>query len=188
MIDYECSDLKLIGTLGLHFIPQKLERRQKAIEGAPLSERDKGKAMEVFHSPSDLDFMSSEERDMESENTSGPQPRKVKKLQWQRTKLRNIKSVLDRHHDSMRTPKKRRTTAPIRVSNDFSNRDRPRRSPKWAVRQPTESEFPLWTLNHNTVHQRRWSLNLTFYCTTFMYSVIANDAIRLLDRRQWTAV
>ena len=142
-IDYECSDLKLIGTLGLHFVPQKLERRQKAIEGAPLSERDKGKAMEVFHSPSALDFMSSEESDMESENTSGPQPRKVKKLQWQRTKLRNIKSVLDRHHDSMLIPKQRRTTAPIRVSNDFSNRDRPRRSPKWAVRQPTENEFPL---------------------------------------------
>ena len=45
-----------------------------------------------------LHYMSSEDSEVETTTTNGPKPRKIKKLLWERSKLRNIKAKLDEDH------------------------------------------------------------------------------------------
>lgn len=83
-----------------------------------------------------IDFMSSEESDGEHYQP-GPRPRRVIRLPWERTKLRNMKVIVDDGYAQGLTSRQKRTLAPIKVSNNQSSRLMPSNSPKWAARAPT---------------------------------------------------
>ena len=65
-----------------------------------MSEKDKERAQEILL-PSNaiiIEYISSEESDIgatENESSRGPKPRKIRKLGWERTKLRNLKARID---------------------------------------------------------------------------------------------
>ena len=78
--------------------------------------------------------MSSEESEGELEATAnGPKPRKIKKLPWERSKLRNIKARLDEDHLKGLSERQRRTTARVSRSDEASTRPCPNDGPRWAV-------------------------------------------------------
>lgn len=78
---------------------EKLSRRLSSLENkTALSEGDKVKAREILSSPNAVEYMSSEESDpgdTTEERSRGPKPRKIKKLSWERSKLKNIKEILN---------------------------------------------------------------------------------------------
>ena len=77
---------------------QKLTRRLKSLEKTPLSEKDKERAQEILLASNAVEYISSEESDIgatENESSRGPKPRKIRKLGWERTKLRNLKARID---------------------------------------------------------------------------------------------
>ena len=77
--------------------------------------------------------MSSEDSEGEV-TTIGPKPRKIKKLEWERSKLRNIKAKLDEDHLKGLSEKQRRITASVRRGDEVSSRPRPNSGPSWAIR------------------------------------------------------
>lgn len=112
---------------------QKLEHRLATPETTPLREEDKQKTLQLLSSPSALHYISSEESDGDFSGT-GPRPRKVIKLSFERTKLRNIKAALDDHRRKSMTENQKRTAAVVRQSEEVSERKAPEGSPRWAVR------------------------------------------------------
>ena len=61
------------------------------IEKATLSQEDKKKITDLLNQENAVEFMSSEEREEDEEETrTGPPKRHVKPLQWERSKLRTI--------------------------------------------------------------------------------------------------
>ena len=77
--------------------------------------------------------MSSEESDDAWSEGVGPRPRKIKKLPWERSKLRNIKAVLDRHYTSSVSDRQKRTQGAVSRDGEQSTRAAPKESPSWAV-------------------------------------------------------
>ena len=80
------------------------------VNGNP-SDADKAKAWEILCSPKALQYMSSVESEGEMSTTNGPKARKIKKIRWERSKLRNIK----------------------KRSDEVSTRPRPNGGPSWAI-------------------------------------------------------
>ena len=80
--------------------------------------------------------MSSEEScgDEPVESRNGPKPRKIKKLSWEKSKLRNIKAKLDEAYLAGLTEKRRSTSARVNRTEDESPRPHPTNGPRWAVR------------------------------------------------------
>ena len=81
--------------------------------------------------------MSSEESDpgdTTEERSRGPKPRKIKKLSWERSKLKNIKEILDECYLSGLNAKQRRTSARVTRCEEVSPRPCPVDGPRWAVR------------------------------------------------------
>ncbi|KAL9974315.1 hypothetical protein ACROYT_G011336 [Oculina patagonica] len=116
-------------------LKRKLSRRLQSLQKSTLSENDKDKAKEILSSPNAIDFMSSEESEIDDpDSTSGPKPRKTRKLTWERTKLRNIKSKLDEAHLNGLSEKQRRTSARVTRTETASVRPCPTNAPSWAVR------------------------------------------------------
>ena len=102
-----------------------------------MSESDKDKANQILTSPEALLYMSSEESD-DNEGTppnSRGSRRKIKRLPWERTKLRNIKAALDRAYEFSLTPAQKRQSGSVRRTEEFSERLPPVQSPRWAVRE-----------------------------------------------------
>ncbi|KAK2553555.1 hypothetical protein P5673_025043 [Acropora cervicornis] len=64
----------------------------------------------------------------------GPKPRKIRKLGWERTKLRNLKAQIDESHNESLSDKQRRTSAHVTRTGDLSIRPSPVNRPRWAVR------------------------------------------------------
>ena len=98
---------------------------------------DKAKARKILSSPNAVEYMSSEESDpgdMTEERSRGPKPRKIRKLSWERSKLKNIKEILDGCYLSGLNAKKRRTTVCISRCEEVSPRPCPVGGPSWAVR------------------------------------------------------
>ena len=63
-----------------------------------LSEGDKATTREILSSSNAVEYMSSEEcdpGDTTEERSRGPKPRKIRKLSWERSKVKNIKEILD---------------------------------------------------------------------------------------------
>ncbi|XP_078368216.1 uncharacterized protein LOC144652051 isoform X1 [Oculina patagonica] len=116
-------------------LKRKLFRRLQILQKRTLSENDKDKAKEILSSPNAIDFMSSEESEIDDpDSTSGPKQRKTRKLTWERTKLRNIKSKLDEAHLNGLSEKQRRTSARVNRTETASVRPCPTNAPSWAVR------------------------------------------------------
>lgn len=79
--------------------------------------------------------MSSEESEDEAEKSKGPKPRKIRKLAWEGSKLKNIKAKLDEAYLQGLSEKQRRTSARIsRSCEAISERPRPANGPRWAFR------------------------------------------------------
>ena len=57
--------------------------------------------------------LSSEESDEDGGQTSGPSARDVKPLQWERSKLRNIKAVLDATYKARMSKRQQRMAAKV---------------------------------------------------------------------------
>ena len=101
-----------------------------------LSEGDKRRAREIQTSPDALRYMSSEKscEDDAVESRSGPRPRKIRKLSWEKSKLRNIKAKLDEAYLAGLTEKQRRTSARVNRTEEESPRPNPTNGPRRAVR------------------------------------------------------
>ncbi|XP_073254674.1 uncharacterized protein [Porites lutea] len=119
-------------------LKRKLSRRLSSLENnTALSEGDKVKAREILSSPNAVDYMSSEESDpgdTTEERSRGPKARKIKKLSWERSKLKNIKEILDECYLSGLNAKQRRTSARVSRCEEVSPRPCPVDGPRWAVR------------------------------------------------------
>ena len=101
-----------------------------------LSDGDKKRAREILSSPDALHYMSSEEscEDEAVEPRNGPKPQKIRKLSWEKSKLRNIKAKLDEAYLAGLTEKQRRTSARVNRTEDESPRPHPTNGPRWVVR------------------------------------------------------
>ena len=100
-----------------------------------MSDNDKEKAREIFSSPNAIDFMSSEESDNDDPApSSGPTPRKVRKLMWEKSKLRNLKAKLEEAYLEGLSEKQRRTSARLSRTEEPSVRPCPTNGPRWAIR------------------------------------------------------
>lgn len=100
-----------------------------------MSDNDKEKAREIFCSPNAIDFMSSEESDNDDPApSSGPKPRKVRKLVWEKSKLKNLKAKLDEAYLEGLSEKQRRTSARLSRTEEPSVRPCPTNGPRWAIR------------------------------------------------------
>ena len=82
-------------------------------------------------SPDALHNMSSEEsyEDEAAEPRSGPEPRKIRKLSWEKSKLKNIKVKLDEAYLAGLTEKQRRTSVRVNQTEDESPRPHPTNGP-----------------------------------------------------------
>ncbi|KAL9984255.1 hypothetical protein ACROYT_G006529 [Oculina patagonica] len=119
-------------------LKRKLSRRLSCLEKTTvLSKEDKKKAREILSSPDAMSFMSSEESCEEDavERRSGPKPRKIRSLSWEKSKLRNIKAKLDEAHFAGLSERQRRTSARVTRSEEESARPQPSKGPSWAVRR-----------------------------------------------------
>ena len=75
--------------------------------------------------------MSSEESDNDDPgSTSGPKPLKIRKLTWERTKLRNIKEKLDKAYLEGLSERQRRTSARVSRTEEPSVRPCPTNGPR----------------------------------------------------------
>ena len=93
---------------------QKLSRRLSTLQKltTPLSETDKAKAREMS-SLEALKYMSSEEsKDDMDATVNGLKPRKVKRLPWERNKLKIIKVGLDEEYFKGLFKRQQGTSAP----------------------------------------------------------------------------
>lgn len=78
--------------------------------------------------------MSSEESDNDDDSTQGPKARKIRKLAWEKSKLRNIKSRIDEAYLEGLSERQRRTSARVSRTEEPSARPCPTNGPSWAVR------------------------------------------------------
>ena len=81
-----------------------------------MSEKGKERAQEILLAPNAIEYMSSEESDSgatENDSSRGPKPRKIRRLGWERTKLRNLKAWIDESHNESLSDKQRRTSAHV---------------------------------------------------------------------------
>ncbi|XP_074628785.1 uncharacterized protein LOC141886524 [Acropora palmata] len=76
--------------------------------------------------------------DTTEEWSRGPKPRKIRKLSWERSKLKNIKEILDESYSSGLNAKQRRTSARVSRCEEVSPRPCPVGGPSWAVRTRTQ--------------------------------------------------
>ena len=99
-----------------------------------LSNANKAKAREILCSPQALNYMSSEDSEVETTTANGPKPRKIKKPSWERSKFRNIKAKLNEDHLKGLSERQQRTTARVRRGDKVSTRPCPNGGPSCAIR------------------------------------------------------
>ena len=112
------------------------------VEKATLSQEDKKKINELLSQENALEFMSSEESEEEDEDTrTGPPKRHIKRLQWERSKLRTIKALLDATYQARMSSRQKRIAAKVlRVAGqNLSTRPLPNNCPSWAGRTVEQS-------------------------------------------------
>ena len=101
-----------------------------------MSDNDKDKAREIVCSPNAIDFLSSEESDNDDPApSSGPKPRKVRKLVWEKSKLKNLKANLDEVYLEGLSEIQRRTTAHLSRTEESSVRPCPTNGPRYKIRR-----------------------------------------------------
>ena len=95
------------------------------VEKDNLTSNDKEGMKAILALVNAIEFMLSEESDEgDREETTGPPPRHVKPLQWVRTRLKNIKAVLDATYQARMTKRQKRTPAKVSrvVGQNVSNK------------------------------------------------------------------
>ena len=95
------------------------------IEKANLSAQDKERVAALMNLENAAEFMSSEDSDEDGGQTTGPPPRHVKPLQWERTKLRTIKAVLDATYQARMSKGQKRTAAKVSRVGDLCHKTVP---------------------------------------------------------------
>ena len=75
----------------------------------PSQEREIARALHNMDNA--LDFMSLEYSDTDGGQTTDPPSRHIKPLEWEQSKLRNIKTVLDATYKAHMTKRQHRTSA-----------------------------------------------------------------------------
>jgi len=109
-------------------LKRKLSRRLSCLNTSTvLSEGDKRRARKILSSPDAFHYISEEEscKDDAAGPRSGPRPRKIRKLSWEKSKLRNIKTKLDEAYLAGLTEKQRRTSARVSWTEEESSRPHP---------------------------------------------------------------
>lgn len=103
---------------------------------ANLPPQDMEKIKAVLSLDNANEFMSSEESEGEGTET-GPAQRHIKPLRWERSKLRNIKAVLDATYQAQMNRRQKRTAAKVVrfAGQNLSNRPIPKNCPSWAGRE-----------------------------------------------------
>lgn len=103
---------------------------------ANLPPQDMEKIKAVLSLDNANEFMSSEESEGEGTET-GPAQRHIKPLRWERSKLRNIKAVLDATYQAQMNRRQKRTAAKVvrLAGQNLSNRPIPKNCPSWAGRE-----------------------------------------------------
>ena len=105
------------------------------VEKANLTTNDKERMKAILALENAIEFMSSEESDGgDREQTTRPPPRHVKPLQWERTKLKSIKAVLDATYQA-RMKKNCSLSLKSSWAKCFKQASA-KNSPCWAGRQP----------------------------------------------------
>ena len=89
----------------------------------------------ILTSPDALQHMFSDKNDNDTQPSSGPKPRKTRKLRWQRSKMRNIKAKLDETYLNRLTEKKLRVSATVPCGERSSTRPCPTNGPSRVVRK-----------------------------------------------------
>lgn len=104
---------------------------------ADLPPQDMEKMKALLSQENAIEFMSSEESEGEGIET-GPAQRHIKPLRWERSKLRNLKAVLDATYQAQMNRRQKRTAAKVvrLVGQNLSNRPIPKKCPSWAGREP----------------------------------------------------
>ena len=95
------------------------------VEKANLTSNDKERMKVILALVNAIEFLLSEESDEgDREETTGPPPRHVNPLQWVRTRLKNIKAVLDATYQARMTKRQKRTPAKVSrvVGQNVSNK------------------------------------------------------------------
>lgn len=117
-------------------VQRKLSHRFEMVDKANLPAQDREKARALLNMDNALDFMSSEESDNDEGQTTGPPSRHIKPLKWERSKLRNIKALLDATHKARMSKRQHRTSAKITrvLDQNLSSRPLPQNCPSWAGR------------------------------------------------------
>ena len=111
------------------------------VEKADLTESDRKKIKELLNRNDAHLYMSSEESDEGEERPeNGPPSRHIKPLKWERSKLRNIKSVLDCPHRARMGKRQKQTAAKITRTDgqNMSIRPLPLECPSWAGKMPKD--------------------------------------------------
>ena len=99
-----------------------------------MSENDKDKGREIFFSPNVIDLMSSQESDNDDPApSSGPKPRKVRKLVGEKSKLKNLKAKLNKAYLEGLGERQRPTSARLRGTEEPSARLCPTYGPRWDI-------------------------------------------------------
>ena len=83
------------------------------VDEANALAQDREKANALLNMDNALDFMSSEESDTDRGQKTGPPSRHIKPLEWERSKLRNMKAVLDATYKARMSKRQHRTSAKI---------------------------------------------------------------------------
>ena len=108
------------------------------VEKANLSPNNMSKIKSLLEQENAVQFMSSEESDQAEEGAtlSGPPPRHIKTLRWERTKLKNITATLDATYQARMSKRQKRTASKVlRVADrNLSDRPMPTNCPPWAGR------------------------------------------------------
>ena len=104
---------------------------------ADLTPQDMEQMKALLSQDNAIEFMSSEESEGEGMET-GPEQRRIKPLRWERSKLRNLKAVLDATYQAQMNRRQKRTAAKVvrLAGQNLSNRPVPKNCPSWAGREP----------------------------------------------------
>ena len=111
------------------------------VEKSTLSQEDK-KINELLNQENAVEFISSEGSEEDEEETrTGPSKRHIKPLQWERSKLRTIKALLDATYHARMSSRQKLTAAKVLrlAGQNLSTRQLPNNCPSWAGRAVVQS-------------------------------------------------
>ena len=94
----------------------------------PAKDREKARALQLLKMENALDPVSSEESIIDGGQKTGPPSRHIKPLEWEKSKLRNMKVVLDATYKARMSKRQHRTSAKITrvLDQNVSSRCLPR--------------------------------------------------------------